>query len=121
MVDYRSRAERRYHASVAQRQEQEAKSRQVAIQEDHRQALAKMNDIVADRLSELEQKTHAVATHSSETRDLLNSQVTALNDEISTVHQMIRAGAEADMEMIEQMARNNERRLQAILQLIRDI
>ena len=38
-----------------------------------------------------------------------------------TLEEMIRAGAEQDMAMIEQMNRNNERRLNTILQLIKDI
>lgn len=110
MIDFRSRAEKAADAR-----------RQVAVQEDHRQALAKMNETVAGRLAELEHKTQVLAGTAAETRQQLDTQVTALNDDISKVHAMIRAGAEQDMAMIEQMNRNNERRLNTILQLIKDI
>lgn len=121
MVDYRSRHERQADAASERKSREAAERRQLAVQEDHRKALAQMNETVADRLAELENKTQAIASHGMETRQRLDSQVSALNDDISKVHQMIRAGAESDMAMIEQMNRNNSERLNAIIKLIKDI
>jgi len=104
MTDFRSRAEKA-----------EDERRQITVQADHKRALATMNETVANRLAELEHKTQVIAGHANETRQKLDVQVTTLNDDISKVHAMIRSGAETDMEMIEQMSRNNERRFNAIL------
>jgi len=117
VVDYRSREEKR----AAQRLLDKENARALAVQKDYQTALAKMNATVANRLEELENKTQVIAGTVSETRQQLDQQVTALNDDISKVHAMIRAGAESDMQAIEQMNRNNENRMSAILQLIKDM
>ena len=121
MVDYRSRHERQVDATEERKRREAEDRRQLAVQDDHRRALAQMNETVAGRLAELEHKTQALASHGLETRQKLDSQVSALNDDISKVHAMIRAGAESDMAMIERMNRNNTERLNAIMKLIKDI
>jgi predicted nucleic acid-binding Zn-ribbon protein len=121
MVDYRSRQERQAGAAAEMSRRETAERRQLTVQNDHRKALAQMNETVADRLAELENKTQAIASHGMETSRRLDTQVSVLNDDISKVHAMIRAGAESDMAMIEQMNRNNTERLNAIVKLIKDI
>jgi len=106
MVDFRSRAE---IAEDARRQQVE--------QQDYKTALEDMTRRVEARLGQLEQKSTALATQGAQA----NQEINALNDDISKVHAMIRAGAENDMEMIEQMNRNHERRLNSLVKLISDI
>lgn len=106
MVDFRSRAE------IA-----EDNRRQVVAQEDHKHALEQMTQRVEGRLAQLEQQSQSLASQGAQA----NQEINALNDDISKVHAMIRAGAENDMEMIEQMNRNHERRLNSLIGLIKDI
>lgn len=110
MIDFRSRSEKEADAR-----------QQLTVQEDHKTALAQMNETVANRLAELEHKTQVLAGTTAETREQLTTQVGALNDDISKVHAMIRAGSEQDMEMIDQINRNNERRLESMRRLIESL
>lgn len=106
MVDFRSRAEKA-----------EDERRQQAVQRDHKQALEDMTRRVENRLGQLEQKSTALTTQGAQAAQEIN----ALNDDISKVHAMIRAGAENDMQMIEQMNQNHERRLNSLMKMISDI
>lgn len=107
MIDFRSRAEKAQDA------------RQLAKQES--QALAKleeMNATVANRLGDLETKTQALAQATMDTREHFQNEVSALNDDISQVHASIRAGAEIDREMWDQMQKSHERRINALMQFV---
>lgn len=105
-IDFRSRAE------IA-----EDNRRELVAQQDHKQALEQMTQRVEGRLAQLEQRSQALASQGTQA----NQEISALNDDISKVHAMIRAGAESDMQMIEQMNRNHERRLNSLIGLIKDI
>lgn len=114
MVDFRSRNE------IANAQAQQSRALEVAKDKHLRQLEAQSAEL-QHRVTVTEEKMLDLVKSMGETKAQFSSDLSALNDDISRVHSMIRSGAESDLEMIEQMNRNNERRIDGILKLIKDI